>query len=79
MAMSKEVRELAQAAGVYVDTWSPGDGMTRYRFASAPGNYFAWSSVTDTLTTCLGARAALQFLHGVIAGRRLEREQKSKT
>ncbi len=78
MASKKEVRELTIAARVYVDTWSPGDGMTRYRFANVPGDYFAWSSVTETLATCLGARDALQFLHGVVAGRRLEREQKSK-
>ncbi len=79
MATSTEVRELAKAAGVHVDTWSPGDGVTRYRFASAPGSYFEWSSVTDTLATCLGARAALQFLFGVRIGQRLERDQKSKT
>jgi hypothetical protein len=79
MATSKEVRKLAKGADVYVDTWSPGDGITRYRFAGVPGSYFEWSSVTDTLTTCLGARDALEFLHGVVAGRRLEREQKSKT
>lgn len=78
MATSKEVRELAIAADVYVDTWSPGDGITRYRFASVSGSYFAWYS-GGVLATCLGARAALQFLHGVVAGRRLEREQKSKT
>lgn len=79
MSTAKKVRKLAEAAGVYVDTWSPGDGITRYRFASVPGSYFEWSSVTDTLATCLGARAALQFLNGVIAGRRLERKQKSGT
>lgn len=79
MATSREVQVLAIATGVYVDTWSPGDGITRYRFASVPGSYFEWSSVTDTLATCLGARAALQFLLGVVAGRRLERRQKSKT
>ena len=79
MATSKEVRKLAEAAGVHVDTWSPGDGITRYRFAfPVPGSYFAWRSC-DVLATCLGARAALQFLHGVVAGRRLEREQKSET
>ncbi len=78
MAMSKEVRKLAKAAGVYVDTESPGDGVTRYRFASVPGDYFAWSAY-DSITTCFGARTALQFLYGVVVGRRLEREQKSKT
>lgn len=78
MATSQDVQMLTAAVNVYVDTWSPGDGITRYRFASVPGDYFEWSSY-DTLATCLGARAALQFLHGVVAGRRLEREQKSKT
>jgi hypothetical protein len=78
MATSKEVRELAKAAGVYVDTRSPGDGVTRYLFASVPGGYSTWSPF-DTLAVHLGARAALQFLLGVQVGRHLEREQKSET
>ncbi len=78
MAAERNVRELAKAAGVLLSTWTPGDGTARYRFANVPGNYFSWSS-RDILATCLGARAALQFLHGVVAGRRLERGQKSET
>jgi len=74
MATAKDVRKLAEHAGVFVDTWAPGDGVTRYRFARVPGDYFSWSG-TDKLDTCLGARDALLFLRGVIAGRSLERVQ----
>ena len=78
MATSKEVQEAAEAAGVYVGTWSPGDGITRYRFASVPGSYSSWS-LCDMLATCLGASDALQFLHGVVVGQHLERNLKSRT
>jgi len=74
MATAKEVRKLAERAGVYVDTWSPGDGVTRYRVARVPGDYYSWSH-NDRLETCLGARDALLFLRGVHMGRALERSQ----
>jgi len=73
MAIAKDIRKLAEHASVYVDSWSPGDGVTRYRFARVPGSYFEWSSY-NILGTCLSAREARVFLAGVLAGRSLERE-----
>lgn len=78
MATKKDVLELTEQAGVYVDTWSPGDGVTRYRFASVPGCYFSWSHV-DTLATCLGARDAVTFLRGMLAGQHVQQQRSSRT
>lgn len=47
--------------GITVDTWSPGDGVTRYRFVTDIGlgdsSYFG-ASHNDILVTCLGVKEA---------------------
>ena len=56
-----ELRTMAKNAGLYVATWSPGDGVTRYRFFDKPGNtYFGPQT---TLCTVLGLKAAHRYVH----------------
>lgn len=46
---------------VIVDTWSPGDGFTRYRFVKDTGlgdNSYFGASHNDILATCYGAKEA---------------------
>lgn len=54
----------AKRAGLYVAAWSPGDGVTRYRFiksrAGKPVSYFA----RDGIYTALGIAEAKTFLAG---------------
>lgn len=51
--------------GIYEDTWSPGDGVRRYRFFTSPHlGYFTSAG----LTTQLGRRNANTWLDGFTAG-----------
>lgn len=69
--------EVAQAHGLYVDGYSPGDGKTRYKFIDAHGiedwnqspelSYFAASGSRDVYTA-LGLAEAWSWLRGFIAG-----------
>lgn len=55
----------AAAVGLSVDTWSPGDGVTRYRFFTfGQGDYFAHSQ--KAVGTVKGLKAAFKFVaqHG---------------
>jgi hypothetical protein len=54
--------ESARRLGLTVSEWSPGDGVTRYRFFDKPGNsYFG----PDTgIYTALGISEAETFLAG---------------
>ncbi len=57
-----EMEERAEAMGVHVRTWSPGDGVTRYRFFTDPNNdYFGPDS---GLYTALGLKEAITFIRG---------------
>ena len=60
----KELIEQARGVGLYVTTWSPGDGVTRYRFAHEDGDYFA----VRALYTALGLTEAVTFWRGYRAG-----------
>jgi hypothetical protein len=52
---------MAEAAGLSVDTYSPGDGVTRYRFFPFPeGDYFAHSH--KAAGTVKGLKRAFKFL-----------------
>lgn len=55
----------AEKFGFYVATYSPGDGVTRYRFFSEPSDYFGPAS---GLYTALGYKEATIWLNGAIAG-----------
>jgi len=58
----RHVENLARTLGLAFDTWSPGDGATRYRFGlpGEPDDYFAMHA----LFTCLGPKEAFAFLRG---------------
>lgn len=69
------VYEAAANAGVFVGTWSPGDGVTRYRFYRE-GEWSNGLPVADyneggrhELKTVLGRKDALLWLAGYKAGR----------
>lgn len=64
----QELERLARQCGLYVSTWSPGDGQTRYRFTTEPVDYFAAVS-RNTLTTVRGFKKALDFVQAYCAGR----------
>lgn len=65
-----DVRETAREAGVHVSTWSPGDGVTRYRFFVGPdaerNMYFG---PEDGVYTAYGRKEALVWLAGYASGR----------
>ena len=60
-----ELRAVCTRAGLFMDTYSPGDGVTRYRFMLKDMDYFA----TDGIYTALGRAEALTFARGFLEGR----------
>jgi len=67
----QELREFLPP-GLYVDEWSPGDGVTRYRFAEEnEGGYFGAGRVRYT---ALGYAEAATFARGAQAGYWLDRK-----
>ena len=69
------ILKLCEACGLALDTWSPGDGITRYRFIVQNDesiDYFGCSS-QHRLYTALGLNEAYiwisGFESGVLAGR----------
>jgi hypothetical protein len=56
----KELAQFCREHGFYVDTYSPGDGVTRYRFTSEPRDYFA----SDGDFTALGLKEATAYARG---------------
>ncbi len=63
----KVIKKWLQAVGWDVDTFSPGDGMTRYRIVPRGQSYFS----ADGPTAC-GAREAVAMLRGWWHGRTVE-------
>lgn len=62
-----QLKESAKSLGIRVHTYSPGDGVTRYRF------FRYWSDVDSYFSgpgiyTALGIREAETFLDGFSAG-----------
>ena len=53
--------DAARECGLHVDTWSPGDGVTRYRFFDKPSGYFGPHS---GIFTALGFKKAAVFVRG---------------
>lgn len=49
---------------LYFSSYSPGDGVTRYRFFTEPTNYFAGKGIY----TALGITDALTFVEGYRQG-----------
>ena len=60
----QELREHAKRVGLYIDTYSPGDGVTRYRFFLEPTDYFAGNGIY----TALGRKEANTFVRGFVQG-----------
>lgn len=58
----QRLREACKPLGLWVDTWSPGDGMTRYRFFEEPGNtYFG---PENGIFTAKGYKEAVAYAKG---------------
>lgn len=62
MTRVERLEQACKAAGFYVATWSPGDGKTRYRFFSEPGNSYCGPS--NGAFTALGWREAVAYARG---------------
>lgn len=63
--MSKDVETFARQVGLHVATWSPGDGMTRYRFFDRESDYDSG----EGLVTVGGRKDALLWLRGYSSGK----------
>lgn len=66
----QELEEYAKSVGLLVTTYSPGDGVTRYRFfekkkVPADQSYFGPAS---GMRTVLGIKAAWDFAYAYAAG-----------
>lgn len=67
------IYQAAEEAGLYVGAWSPGDGVTRYRFfdhgVMSNGLPVQDYNSGDGVKTVLGRKDALLWLAGYRAGR----------
>ena len=59
------IQEYARTLGLHVSMWSPGDGITRYRFYYEESDYNAGMEIK----TVLGRKDAALFLDGVKVGK----------
>lgn len=61
----EELEIHADAAGLTVHTWSPGDGVTRYRFFTKPEmTHQSYFGPASGVYTALGLKEAWTFVHG---------------
>jgi hypothetical protein len=69
MTRLAHLEDSCERAGLKVDTWSPGDGVTRYRFFlandSQGSDYFGGRGIF----TALGLKEAFAFVNGALAVR----------
>jgi hypothetical protein len=56
-----ELKEAAHERSLHVARWSPGDGVTRYRFFDRAGN--SYDGPDNGVCTTLGLKQAYKFLH----------------
>ena len=63
-ANKEELEWVCREAGFYMTTYSPGDGVTRYRFDSKDEDYFA----TNGDYTALGIAEARVYVAGRLDG-----------
>jgi len=56
----EELQEHAKSGGLYVASYSPGDGVTRYRFFERPGN--AYFGPDSGICTEFGLKRAWRYL-----------------
>ena len=66
-ARTSDILQEARDKGLRMATYSPGDGVTRYRFFHAGPGEAEYNSLS-WLYTALGAKEAMIFLKGVDAG-----------
>jgi len=74
MTWLDENREILAPLGLSVDTWSPGDGQTRYRFLPAGKEYFSDRGIG----TYLGKKTAEAFLAGLVQGAEAQKDVRAK-
>jgi len=60
----EELQDYAWEVGLSVKTWSPGDGVTRYRFFDKPGPGQTYFGPANGIHTALGLRDAWNYLYG---------------
>lgn len=66
MTRYDELKQACEEVNLWIACWSPGDGVTRYRFFEEPGNtYFGPAS---GIHTALGWAQANLFLTGFAQG-----------
>ena len=64
MTRVKQLKEYCRDHGFFMATWSPGDGVTRYRFFTNPGNTYFGPENGDF--TALGYKEATAYIAGRI-------------
>lgn len=64
MTRLEHLQRDALPAGLHIDTYAPGDGVTRYRFFTEPTDYFTGSGIY----TALGHKEASVFVAGYALG-----------
>lgn len=79
MATQMDVMRACLHAGLRVATYSPGDGVTRYRFFrdGEPGVRVGYYD-DGSIYTALGAKEAISFVHGYSMGYSDRREQEGR-
>jgi len=80
----QQLFNLADTVNVHIATWSPGDGVTRYRFIdkrSEPSWCWDYDATSHPLYTALGLREASVWLLGYASGlnTKYKREQHIET
>jgi len=68
----KQLCEDAEKSGLYVTTYSPGDGRTRYKLVIKPVDYFAASGY-DVVYSCTGRKEAAAFIEGWLTGKEVRK------
>ena len=59
MTRRQHLESICGHAGLFIHTWSPGDGITRYRFFTEPGQ--SYYGPKDGIYTALGIKEACNF------------------
>lgn len=73
MTRLESLQESAREAGYYVGTWSPGDGVTRYRFfrlADIKPDEQSYFGPANGVFTALGLKQARTWLSGASSSAR---------
>lgn len=69
MYTKKEILSFANTLGVKVATYSPGDGVTRYKFYDWPTEQDYFAIGTAQLGRAMGAKEAYRWLQGFSAAK----------